>query len=249
MTNKNSYILWRGKSQLDNRLDIVLIASGFDKASDNSKTGGLIQTYILVDGFEPHEAIKHGFDDAICGDCVHRGTEKRGRSCYVNVGQGPLSVYRAFKRGSYLELPNYDMFAGKQVRFGTYGDPAAVPVIIWESIALVAASINGYTHQWRTADTRFAQWCMASVEGPGEAAEAHAMGYRTFRVGLEGDFRNNKTEALCPASEEAGKLLQCSECMACGGNSSRNKKHIFIPAHGNSAVKSNARKIKMEIVS
>ena len=69
----NGYILYEGQSMIDG-VDIVVIATGFDKASGNSKTGGdMIQTFILVKDTDPREANKLGLDYSICGDCKLRG--------------------------------------------------------------------------------------------------------------------------------------------------------------------------------
>src|SRR5208282_2367359 len=94
----------------------------------------MIQTYILRTDMEPQTAIKIGADASICGDCRHRGDGTgKGRTCYVNVGQGPLGVYRAFKRGKYPANDfQLDIGDGRIVRLGTYGDPAAVPAHLWQ---------------------------------------------------------------------------------------------------------------------
>ena len=91
---------------------------------------------------------------------------------------------------------------------------------------------------------------MASADSIEEAQEAQSKGYRTFRVALPQESLGRvKGEALCPASEEAGKKLQCHECLACGGNVKGMKGNIMINIHGNSAHLSNAKKIKLELVS
>jgi hypothetical protein len=245
----NGFVLYTGPS-LINGAPIVVIATGFNSGSANSKTGGMIQTYILSREDEPHLLIKDGRDESICGDCVHRGNDTRGRSCYVQVGQGPLNVYRAWGRNRYPVMPDelYTRFANRRVRFGAYGDPAAVPWEVWNKISTHADSCTGYTHQWKHAAKRYAEWCMASVDSLEEAKLAQNGGYRTFRVGLEGQVGRQKGEALCPASEEAGKKLQCFECMACDGLQSNRKGSIFIPVHGNASHRSNAKKIPIALV-
>src|SRR5262245_27962174 len=83
-------VLYRGASLL-NGSAVVVVAVGLARKSKNVKTGNMVQTYILADNEEdPVQAVKSGADPAICGDCPHRG-----RSCYVNVAQAPLSIYRA----------------------------------------------------------------------------------------------------------------------------------------------------------
>lgn len=247
----NGYVLYQGPSLIDGN-DIVVIATGINASSKNSKTGGMIQTYILVADEEPHQAVKSGKDATICGDCVHRGDENRGRSCYVNVGQGPLNVYRAWKRGNYPSIHDRkafeSVFKGRKIRFGAYGDPAAVPALIWQNLANVASGVTGYTHQWRTADPVYAEWCMASADSVKDAQEAQALGYRTFRVSLEGDVDRLKGEAVCPASKEAGYKLQCHQCLACDGNWTNRRGSITIKVHGNSAHRSNAKKLALEII-
>jgi hypothetical protein len=174
----------------------------------------MIQVYILAEGENPIEANRSGRDAAICGSCPHRdGT------CYVDLTKAPLSIYRAVKRGSYPifeQEKHLALFAGRFVRLGSYGDPAAVPLPLLELICGVAAGWTGYTHQWRTCEASYARYCMASVETPVQRMEALAKGYRTFRVRLP-EQHLEPGEIICPASAEAGKRLTCQECRACSG--------------------------------
>src|SRR5919205_567706 len=89
-------ILYRGPSLLDGS-PIVCVAVGLARKSKNPKTGNAVQTYILADnGEDPVKAWQNGGDRAICGDCPHRGS-----TCYVNIVQAPLAIYRAYRRGTY----------------------------------------------------------------------------------------------------------------------------------------------------
>jgi hypothetical protein len=210
----NGVILYRGPSLLDGT-PIVCVAVGLARKSKNAKTGPAIQTYILADnGEDPIQAVKSGGDASVCGRCPHRGG-----SCYVNVVQAPLAIYRAVQAGTY---PAYKpkkharLFAGRYVRLGSYGDPAAVPLGVWEEVCGLAGHWTGYTHQWRTCDRGYARFCMASVETPRQREEALAKGYRTFRVRLP-EQGIEPGEFICPASEEAGRRLTCDECKACSG--------------------------------
>jgi hypothetical protein len=264
----NGAILWRGPSLIDGA-PIVAIAVGLANASSNRKTGAMLQTYILREDLDPNHAVRVGADASICGDCTHRGTlerqpdgalRNRGRTCYVNVGQGPLGVWRAYKRGRYqpgrgilpllgagriVRLGTYgdpaavpthiwltSLGAGRVVRLGTYGDPAAVPAHIWVALTRHAAGRTGYTHQWRQP---FAQalrgLCTASADSEADATAAHALGWRTFRVAMPGDLARMPVEAICPASAEAGKKLTCAQCLACSGATGR-RGSIVIKAHG-----------------
>lgn len=238
----NSVLLWEGPSMIDGA-PLMLIATGIKKASSNAKTGGMVQTYILRRDVSPIDAIHTGQDESICGSCQHRGDIVKGkdghetrnvnRSCYVLVFQGPLNVYKTYHKGRYPDARKYgaDLLAGLNVRLGTYGDPAAIPFFVWESLLSKAGRCTGYTHQWQTASPEFARYCMASADSPCEAIAAQAMGYRTFRVGTPAE-KLVKGEFLCPASKEAGHKTDCASCLACGGLSSPNKASVYIPAHG-----------------
>jgi len=250
MSKANGRVIWEGESLLDGS-PIMVIAIGFKASSKNRKTGDMIQTYIIRRDISPTDAVQSGADFSICGSCVHRGTVERvgkktrnkGRTCYVNLGQGALSVYKTYIRNAY---PAWDGtgIENRIVRLGTYGDPAAVPVHVWESLLRDASGFTGYTHQWR--DPRFAalkKYCMASADSAVEALTAQAKGWRTFRVSLnqQNDPRQSG-EALCPASEEAGKKLTCDLCLACDGTASNRRGSIYIPAHGGTAVMANVRR-------
>lgn len=224
-------ILYEGPSMLNGE-PIVAIATGFASPSTNIKTGPMIQTWILAQDEEPHVATKSGKDAAVCGDCKLRPLNLG--VCYVVTFQGPLSIYRTWKRGGYQEfLP--DKFANLAVRFGAYGDPAAVPFEIWDAIGFQASMTTGYTHAWKYCDPLHKHYCMASVDSPQEAIAARAAGWRTFRVTTQPGDKSLSNEVVCPASEESGKKIQCIQCGACDGQVRRLKSHIVIHAHGSGA--------------
>jgi len=236
----NGAIIYEGKSTIDGT-PLIVIATGLKATSRNAKTGNLVQTWILRADMEPTRAVQTGADSAICGACPHRGEIVNGRnvnrSCYVTVFQAPLSIWRTAQRGQYPRVKRdnaAELFAGRNVRLGAYGDPAAIPFHVWNRLLSQSARGTGYTHLWQNCDTRFARYCMASADSAQEAQEAQALGYRTFRVGSHAESLA-RGEFLCPASEEAGHKLNCSACLACGGTSSPNKSSVFIPAHGMTA--------------
>ena len=141
------YVLWEGLSPLDNK---PLVAIAIMKSS-NVKTGDMVQVYILRSDINPVEAVNNGEDFSICGDCPHRKNTKTGkRSCYVNVGQGPNSVYKSFKAGKY---PRYgytihgNLWRGKSIRFGAYGDPALLPSWLVKTMIMLTGlnTHTGYT--------------------------------------------------------------------------------------------------------
>lgn len=237
----NGVILYQGPSLIDGS-PIVAIAVGLTHKSSNAKTGAMLQTYIIRSRIDPLNAVRTGRDSAICGDCRHRGTKNKGRTCYVQVGQGPQGVYKAYKRGRYPHVYGdiASVGTGRIVRLGTYGDPAAVPVRIWDALVSQAAGHTGYTHQWmHSNDLR--HLCMASCDTVEESRQAAARGWRYFRVDMTGVVGAQNGEVLCPASKEAGKKLTCSQCLACGGADGR-RSSIYIPAHGGFAVMANVRK-------
>ena len=236
MKKTNCYIIYRGPSELDGE-PIVVVATGFAKGSTNTKTGGgLIQTWILRDDIDPVVAANTGADSAICGQCPHRGVvidgKNVGRSCYVTLFQAPLNVWRTLHRGNYPMADDLaELFDGRGVRLGAYGDPAAVPLKVWQAVMSRAAFGTGYTHQWLTAPLGFAEYVMASCDSATERAMAVAMGYRTFTVRAASDPLA-KGEITCPASAEAGHKTTCDKCKACGGTASKAKCNISIIAHG-----------------
>lgn len=217
-------ILYEGPSILNGE-PIVAIATGLVSPSTNRKTGPMIQTWILAQDEAPHEAVKSGKDEAVCGDCP-----ARGKWCYVTTFHGPRSIWETWKRGGYPPL-DVGAFTGKPVRFGAYGDPAAVPFDVWDEIGFQASMTTGYTHAWKYCNPLHKHYCMASCDTEDEAIYARSMGWRTFRVTESLDDLMTK-EVICPASEEAGKKLQCIQCGACDGVSGNRKSQIVILAHG-----------------
>lgn len=226
----SGFIAYEGPSMLDGAPIVVIVTHG----SQNRKTGALVQTWILRADVSPVDASRSGADESICGQCPHRHFLKG--SCYVNIGQAPGSVWRAYKRGSYAraDAAALQSLAGSTLRLGSYGDPAAVPLSVWDSLAVVAAATVGYTHQWRECDAGYARYCMASVDSVAEQDVARAMGYRTFRVRSDATASLSAREFVCPASTEAGNVKTCATCGACDGSRGRNDKRasVAIVVHG-----------------
>ena len=221
MSNTNGAILWE-------KGNVSFIVTGLDKSSANEKTGAMLQSWILRNDVHPTEAVRQGKDSAICGDCPFRGNKGKGRGCYVNLIFGPNNIYKSLRRYS----GDVSQIAGKVFRFGSYGDPAYVPVTVLKGVAKQVKKFTGYTHAWRKKFAqRHKQICMASVETLAGKREANAMGWRTFRV--TSDLSTQQAdEVICPASNEAGKKLTCAQCGLCNGNWSGKKKNVVIKAHG-----------------
>ena len=233
-----SSVIYKGPSLLDNK-PIVVIAL---ISKRNKKTGNMLQTYIIRSDIEPLLASKTGEDFSICGNCPMRGKtttdplakQAKNRACYVTLMHGPLRVWKALK--SYPEISGHAaivaMGEGRMVRLGTYGDPAAVPGYIWESLLLKAKGWTAYTHQsgMAGADVR-TDLMMVSADSEQEARVAWNKGERTFRVVASVADIVKGSEILCPASKEAGKKTTCMACGLCAGSAVK-AKSIAIPAHG-----------------
>lgn len=231
----SSFVIFEGHSRLDG-CPIVVIASGVAGSSANAKTGDMAQTWIMRADVHPVEAIRSGQDDSICGLCPHRGVSGRARSCYVNVGMAPSVLWKAYKAGK-VPAASPDTVARllrfKGLRIGAYGDPAAVPTDVWQTLVSGAAFHTGYTHQWRTAaDLR--GLVMASCDTPADLAEAEAAGWRAFYV-IGPDAPNPPAMRRCPSDPSLDSVhVPCAACRACdGANSARQKGHRFIRVHGN----------------
>jgi hypothetical protein len=227
-------ILYQGPSQLDGK-PIVVIAVW---SSKNSKTGDMLQTYILRSDIDPREANKYGEDESICGQCRHRGTPTfdplkklaEGRTCYVNMGQGVLIVYNGFIAGKYPVASPRTVGRKRNVRIGTYGDGAAAPSYVWDELLEDADGHTAYSHNGGDP-----QRYMVSADSLQQAQTAWASKYRTFRVIQHVSEIDRKHEVLCPASKEAGYKATCATCLLCGGTSVQ-AKSIAIPVHGSGAV-------------
>jgi hypothetical protein len=233
----NSAVIYRGYSLLSPTVRIAVVVTGIKERSGNSKTGGMVQTYIIRDDMRPYDAILSGDDDAICGLCPHRRQADGTRSCYVNPATGLLTVGRKLLAGDYPDTTPEaagEACRGRSVRIGTYGDPAAVPMYVWRALTAGAANWTGYTHQWRMRHVAAYQgYLMASCDSEVDRVDAKARGWRTFRVRKVTDTGidpMSEREIVCPASAEAGKRVTCEDCGLCAG-ASRPAKDIAIVDH------------------
>jgi len=223
-------ILYKGKSLIDDQM-IIVIATGFQK-SNNEKTGNMIQTWIMRLSMSPIEAKKYGHDYSVCGDCKH----KHFGSCYVNIAHGPDNVYKAYMNDKYVMFDDshLELFKGRNIRLGSYGDPAAVPTDVWAKVCSVTDGHTGYTHQWnkRFTDPRLKDYAMASADNEAEYHKAKKRGWRSFRVRMSADKPLLENEFVCPASNEAGNKTSCIKCKACMGHGAKTKKDPCIIVHG-----------------
>ena len=234
-SKSNGFIIYEGLSAIDGKTPIVMIAIGVKDDSKNSKTGAMIQTYIIRSDINPVSAAIQQKDRGICGGCIYRkrrfiGYDKKGiktiyrkRRCYVNLGQGPLSVYRAYKRGIYPRMVDDPsliyLLNGKNTRLGTYGDPLAIPTSVLSLVIDNSGEYTGYTHQWKTG--KMIGLLMASVDSSSEKLEALSMGYKTFMV-IDSHEEKDNSSITCPSSAEyiakTGKKISCNKCLLCDGS-------------------------------
>jgi hypothetical protein len=241
MTNRKptGYVIYEGASLIDGA-PIVCIAT---IKSRNSKTANMVQTWIMRSDIDPITANRIGADRSICGDCPHRGIAqpkaKRGlaanRSCYVTIVQAPRSIWSAYKRGRYPVASGHQAIAAigrnRMVRIGAYGDGAAIPAYVTESLTSEAKGHTAYSHQSGNASTSFdPSRYMISADTRESANAAWSKGWRTFRVLRPGETPVRGKEIVCPSL----KGIHCVDCGLCAG-ASKQAKSIAIPAHGNGA--------------
>ena len=225
-------ILWEGASQIDGKPIVVIATDG----SRNAKTGDMCQLWILRSDIAPHEAVKTGDDASICGDCPQRHFS--GGSCYVVTFQGPLSVYRKYKAGGYADARHVASMTRalrtKAIRMGAYGDPAAVPFHVWESlIAQGCGKWTGYTHQHAKPWAQpYRALLMASCDSEAEAIEARARGWRFFLVVAGApQLTSGAVECLSDA-----RGMSCEACGICDGTRADSRSaeavSVAIQVHG-----------------
>lgn len=219
-----SYILYEGPSMLDGK-PIFMALTGTETPSRNSKTGPMLQTWIMRSDMNPLDALRLNEDVSVCGECPLRGSGGTSRACYVTVARAPNQIYKS--RHNLKKIKKH-VFKNRAVRFGAYGDPAAIPTEVIADIRKRSIMATGYTHQWRTCDQDLKQFMMASCDSEQDRVEAKALGWATFRVKKAEDAKL-LGEVTCPASEEAGKKMTCYNCgLCCGGDTS----DVVINVHG-----------------
>lgn len=225
----NGFVFYEGQSLHDGG-PIVGICT---IRSTNRKTGDMAQTWIMRSDMSPVRAVKGGYDESICGECLHRGSAFTGgvRTCYVNVGHAPLAIMKAYDKGLY---PRQSLAVGmaahaiSSMRIGSYGEPTVIPFEAWEGIGDLRMR-SGYTHRWNQCDERWRNYIMASCDDVADVELAEAFGWRAFLTAKPGDDRPGYPYLRmveCPGN----KGVQCASCGACDGAGS--KPHIWIQAHG-----------------
>ena len=227
---QTSAVVYDGASAINGE-PIVAIVTGILNKSQNAKTGAMAQLWILPKASKPTEASKAGTDSAVCGDCPLRW--HNGGACYVNLGQAPNGVYKAWQAGNTAPATTatLEYLASIPLRFGAYGDPLAIP----QSVLLALLEdrdkqpTTAYSYQWRDPGNQWARsFVMASCHTADDYEEAKAMGWSTFRVKHPGDLSAHK-EIECLAT---AKNIQCVDCGLCNGGTAKRQRHIYIDVHG-----------------
>jgi len=227
MSRPLGIIVYQGESQIDKK-PVIAVATGIKEKTENVKTGNLIQIWILRPDIPPLLATKIGEDYSICGDCKHR----HFGSCYVNLAHGPEHVFKAYHRQRYVKLSsdNISLFNKRHLRIGAYGDPACVPIEIWDKLCNISHAYTGYTHQWKKCNQALKNYCMASADTIREYYQARELGWRTFRIRTNDIILSD--EFICPASTEKEHKITCEQCMACMGTFINKSKCPTIKVHG-----------------
>ena len=230
-----SAIIYEGPSLIDGAPIVAIATVG----SSNSKTGDMVQTWIIRTDVAPIDANRTGADVSVCGNCPHKGVVVEGakmaqnRTCYVNIGQAPTSVYKAYKRGSYRTATTPAALAaigaGRMVRIGSYGDGAAVPATVWEGLKADAKGHTAYSHQFDTVAAPSASIYMHSADTLADAQNAWAAGRRTFRIVADVAEMVKGAEIECPSD----RGVKCVDCGLCDG--SKLAKSVAIVVHGTGA--------------
>ena len=214
--------------------DTVAIATA---ASNNVKTGPMIQIWIMARNVHPVESRRTGHDATLqCQGCPYASNQ----GCYVS----PLplmALYRTYKKGGYshLQIGSAEwnsFFEGGSVRFGAYGNPSMLPLALVQDIAERAYSHTGYFHDWNIMPMELAKsygrFFMASCE-PHNVEHAQNLGLRTFTVVSEAP----KGRAIGIECLADAKGVQCIDCGLCDGNArsatrSKPLPSVWIRAHG-----------------
>ena len=225
--NDNGLVIYEGKSMLDKSTEIIAVLTGVISPSKNAKTGDMAQLWIMVKDVNPFTAIQTGEDNVVCGDCP-----LRGKVCYVNTSKAPLKIWEAYQKGRYRTLKEITwaqkyILRMKSVRLGAYGDPAALPQEVIESVIALTSGYTGYTHQWRSDRAQWLKkYCLASVETIADKKTANKKGWYTFRVG---GLNEERQVSECPCLNSETTFFTCSTCRRCAGKTETN---VFINVHG-----------------
>jgi hypothetical protein len=214
------YILYQGVTGTGH--PYVVVATMF---TSNTKTGDMVQVWILLEDMPPYDAVKSGLDaETVCTDCPWAS----GNGCYVLTWREANQVWNSYKKGNYvyLEEDEYSViFKHRRIRFGAYGNPTLLPI---EKVALMAKSCKGWTgyyHNWRNLPDEWNQYFMASTETDESYDEAKARGLRVYHASPD----KPELSVTCPYFTQG---LRCMDCLLCDGKHKSSAKDVWHPVHG-----------------
>lgn len=239
MNRPNTACIYDGPSMLDGT-DVVALASGLTKDSDNVKTSAMLQVDIIPKNVHPSQAQKTGEDYAVCGDCPQRPIN--GGDCYVVTAQSQGGKWKSYQRGNVPHLSPTRVgaicnFNNLPVRLGSFGDAAAVPIRIWSELLRAAnTGFTGYTHQWqhKNFDPRIFDYCMASVDHINtvkKLRELYPANVRYYR--MTNDITTlASNEIICPSDStklniDGSRTVTCNKCQLCNGLSMKAKNIVI----------------------
>lgn len=236
VVNPNGVVLWRGPSRVDGAA-IVCIATGLTDASANPKTGAEVQTFIMREDIGPVAAQAVGADVSVCGQCPFRWfLAGEGPRCYVATMQAPNATWTCHTSGAGYATIDVGpagvraraLLNAAHIRAGSWGDPALVPLEVWQSLNV----LTGYTHMWKHAWAQpYKAFLMASCDGPGDVELARSMGWRCYYVRRPGAAIDVERAVDCPSP----RGVQCIDCGLCGGLQRGGAKDVSIELHGTHA--------------
>ena len=220
-------LIGRYASNLAQGREVLLIA----KNKANKKTGHMVQLAILDPSINPEKIDKTVENGQ---GCDNRCSAFEG--CYVQAFKFHVSSFTRILddyNSGILPKMSHDEFCkllqvlGLQVRFGEFGDPAAIPENIIDDIASSCNGWTGYTHYWQVEEFQsLKRYFMASVESKLDYDIAKYLGWNCFYVNGQSD----KALRIVPCLFDVlGK--QCDKCMLCNGTSGK-QVDIVIEAHG-----------------
>lgn len=231
----STIVLWTGASRLDGT-PIMAVAHCVADASDNRKTGDMVQISIMRRDASPVDAWRVGGDTAVCPEaCPHRSRARGGNgTCYVNKARltdAHASAARLAADGIVGFPPG--LFRGAKVRIGMEGDPSAVPFHVWQTVLIGAKSHTGYTAAWRDLPAEWSALFMASCDTPEAVAEAEALGWRPFVASQSAaDDAAYAAAGLRLCLSEAADV-SCEHCGGCDGTSRGAKRRgFYLAMHG-----------------
>ena len=218
------FVLYEGPGMLGQ--PIVVIANTITTTAKNPKIGQMGQVWILLRDVEPHVA-KGDQLYGVCGNCSFRHDRPKGGICYVRRHEAPLSVSRAWKRGSY----NPDQKLGR----------AIVSRMIQQNghtgySESAIRHLNSKDVAMETHATQVAIRVSLSAKSPKEAKRLQAKGFQTFRpIRSMDDLMDG--EELCASDRDGAARLDCASCKRCDGKATNSSHGVLV--HGGKAKQAN----------